>query len=104
MDDSPVYEAADPIEAGIVVNLLDTHGIASVVVGALQWGGRGELPANSYPRIHLRRASDRPRATALIREYQADDPPDSDWICKACGERSSPRFSHCWHCGKAGPA
>lgn len=103
MDESPLYEAADPIEAGIVINLLDSNGIAAVVIGAQLWGGRGELPANTYPRIHLREERDRPRAVALIREYQADDPPGSEWRCNGCGEASGQRFTHCWNCGRDRP-
>ncbi len=99
MDERPVYEAADPVEAGIVLNLLDGQGIAAVALGVDAWGGRGELPVNIYPRIHLIDAADRPRALALIREYQAEDGDQDEWRCRDCGESSGPRFDQCWNCG-----
>lgn len=102
MDTESLYEAADPVEARIVVNLLEAHGIACRVMGQFGWGGRGDLPINVYPRLHLQNPSDRPRATALLREYQQqDDGGDDAWRCKKCGETSGERFDACWQCGQA---
>lgn len=102
MDEHTLYEAADPVEAQIVGNLLQAHGIETVVLGAHGWGGRGDLPVNVYPRLHLQHAKDRPRATALLREYQQADA-GPDWHCTQCGEASGARFGLCWQCGNPRP-
>ena len=71
MDEHRLYEAADPVEAEIVSNLLRAHGIETVILGVHGWGGRGDLAVNAYPRLHLQCVGDRPRATALLRESSA---------------------------------
>lgn len=102
MDAIPVYEAADPIEAGIVAGLLAAHGIETVVLGTPLWGGIGELPVNVHPRIHLRHPADRPRALGLIRRYEARG--GADWTCPGCGEPAADSFEQCWNCGTPRPA
>lgn len=102
MDEHRLYEAADPVEAEIVSNLLRAHGIETVILGVHGWGGRGDLAVNAYPRLHLQRVGDRPRATALLREYQQADA-GPDWRCEHCGEASGARFGLCWQCGAAKP-
>ena len=94
----PIYVAADPVEAQIVVNLLAAERIECDVLGDLLWGGRGELAADPYPRLVLRDERDESRARELIEQYLDGDEPHPDWRC-ACGESVPGNFAACWACG-----
>ena len=100
MPRTPIYLAADPIEAEIVRNLLAAERIESDVLGALLWSGRGELAADAYPRILLRDARDETRARELLAEYasSASGRASEAWTC-ACGESVPGNFAACWACG-----
>jgi hypothetical protein len=97
-----LYQAADPIEAEILRNYLEAHGIAVVVFGAIAWSGRGELPADSYPRLHLSDPRDEARARELLRQYEHRRHAHGEWRC-ACGESSPVTFETCWSCGGERP-
>lgn len=98
----PIYLAADPIEAALVCDYLAAAGIEAYTTGALAWGGRGDLPADAYPRLYLRRIGDETRARSLLREYERRGRSHSSWTC-ACGERSPEHFELCWQCGAEKP-
>ena len=102
MPRTPIYLAADPIEAEIVRNLFATERIESDIFGSMLWSGRGELAADAYPRIMLRDPRDEPRARELLAEYQSSSatsvPQMPPWTC-ACGEAVPGNFAACWSCG-----
>lgn len=95
----PIYVAADPVEAQIVVNLLAAERIECEVLGDLLWSGRGELAADPYPRLMLHDARDAARARELIEEYRATGQSSPDWKCR-CGEQVPGNFAACWSCGE----
>lgn len=97
MSRTPIYLAADPIEAEIVRNLLATERIQVDVFGSLLWSGRGELAADAYPRIVLRDPRDEERAHELLAEYRRGGIAPS-WTC-ICGEAVPGNFAACWACG-----
>lgn len=97
-----VYLAADPIEAEIVREYLAAHGIATSILGAALWGGRGELGAAPYPRVCLQQDGDRERALDLLRQYEHRRHAHAEWRC-ACGESSPIHFESCWQCGTNRP-
>lgn len=99
----PLYLAADPLEAEIVKDYLATHGVASHVFGGFAWGGRGDLPADIYPRVMLENAGDESRARELMTQYQRNGRNPWHWRC-GCGELSPDNFGLCWHCGADKPA
>ncbi len=97
----PIYVAADPLEAQIVINLLAAERIPCDVFGAMLWAGRGELAADPYPRLMLRDERHRAQAMELLEEYgnyskQGNAPPP--WRCD-CGEAVPGNFAACWSCG-----
>lgn len=95
---STLYLAADPVEAHLLRDHLAAHGIAVDLFDLHAWGGRGDLSVHQYPRVHLRDESQRERALALLRAWEADRSHQEDWRC-ACGEASPVTFEHCWACG-----
>ena len=94
----PIYVAADPVEAQIVVNLLAAERIECDVLGDMLWSGRGELAADPYPRLLLRDARDESLARELIEEYRSPQGKAADWRC-GCGEQVPGNFAACWACG-----
>lgn len=101
MPRTPIYLAADPIEAEIVRNLFATERIEIDIFGSMLWSGRGELAADAYPRIMLRDPRDEPRARELLAEYRSSPATWSSaphWTC-ACGEAVPGNFAACWSCG-----
>jgi hypothetical protein len=97
-----VYLAADPIEAEILRQYLEAHGIACTIVGAGLWGARGELAADVYPRLCLHDAAQSTQARGLLRQYEHRRHAQAEWRC-ACGEASPVHFESCWQCGAARP-
>ncbi len=98
-----LYLAADPIEAAILKDYLGDHGIGVTVVGAYAWGGRGDLPADIYPRLELLDARDEVRARELLALYERRGRIPSIWNC-VCGESSPLHFELCWNCESPKPA
>ncbi len=94
-----VYVAADPIEAEIVRGLLQAEHIACEVFGAALWSARGEIAADSYPRVMLRDDRDETLAQEILQIYRRREPADADWGCP-CGERVPGNFALCWSCGQ----
>ncbi|MGH8456354.1 MAG: DUF2007 domain-containing protein [Stenotrophobium sp.] len=93
-----LYHAADPIEAEILKDYLAAHGIAVMIFGAFAWGGRGELPADIYPRLQLEDERDAVRARQLLHQYERRAYIHSIWRC-GCGETCPSHFEVCWNCG-----
>ncbi|MBR9813670.1 DUF2007 domain-containing protein [bacterium] len=98
-----VYSAADPVNAEILKDYLESYGIDIFVDGAHGWGGRGELAADAYPRLFVKKDIDEARAKTLIAQWEAGDDPRPDWTCAACGERLAGSFTDCWQCGAERP-
>ena len=101
---TPIYLAANPVDAQIVLDYLDAQGIACRIQGNFSWGALGDLPqAEAYPRLYLEHEADRPRALDLIRAYERGTglAPHG---CSQCGESSPGNFTLCWNCGRNIPS
>jgi len=80
-------------------NVLEAEGIAAAVRNEFLSSAMGELPpAECQAELWVLNDADAPRAEALLRA-----PPrrGTSWLCRQCGERSEPQFTHCWRCGAA---
>ncbi|MCK5769799.1 DUF2007 domain-containing protein [Algiphilus sp.] len=97
-----VYEAADPLEATIVRDYLREAGLDAQCLDELAWGGRGELPANLFPRVAVRWKQEIDRARELLAEYERR-PRQPDWRCRECGETVDGSLGLCWNCGAQAP-
>ncbi len=80
-------------------NVLEAAGIAAAVRNEFLSSAMGELPpAECQAELWVMNDADAARAEALLRA-----PPlgGASWLCRRCGERSEPQFTHCWRCGAA---
>jgi hypothetical protein len=104
-----VYLAENPIEAHMVVDLLQAEGIEAVVQGEHLFAIRGAVPI-SYPTVWVLDDDDYERARALALDYdrgqytmQGEGVSQEAWTCGQCGERIEGHFGQCWHCGAERP-
>ena len=80
-------------------NLLQAEGIAAVVRNEYLSSAMGELPpAECQAELWVVNDADAAGAEALLRTPPGHGTP---WLCRQCGERSEPQFTHCWRCGAA---
>lgn len=66
-----VFRASNILEAHIVAGLLQSHGIDSHVGGHYLQGAVGDLPASDFAHVFVE-DDDKPRAEALILDYEND--------------------------------
>lgn len=71
-----VYEASSGLDAHVILNLLEQHGISGRIEGEYLQGGIGELAAMGFVRVLV---ADEDHATAkqIISEWDAMQPPDA---------------------------
>ena len=98
---NPLYLAADPLEAHLLRDFLAERGIAVDLLDLHLWGGRGDLPVNLSPRVHLRDPRQRAAALAALAEWKRRGS-GVDWHC-SCGEPVPDTFECCWACGRQRP-
>ncbi len=97
-----LYEAADRIEAQLLMDFLAGYHIETVLLGDYLTGAAGELPANSFPVIWVVEDEDLPRARELLAHFHSTREADpASWECGSCGEQIEGEFDLCWNCGKA---
>lgn len=102
MPQRQVYTAPDPVNAEIVKDFLESHGVAAEVHGYYLWGGMGQLPVDAYPTVWVRNADDRAEARELVKQFEAGATRrGTPWLCPRCGEQLEPQFDTCWRCGAA---
>lgn len=96
-----LYDANNLPEAHLLLALLSQAGIEAQILNTYAQGATGEIPfGQAYPEIWLEDEKDKPRAQAIIREYESA-PANTDWVfCRQCGERNPANFELCWQCGK----
>ncbi|MCB1866573.1 MAG: DUF2007 domain-containing protein [Chromatiales bacterium] len=98
-----VYEAANPIEARLLVDHLAEHGVHAIVQGEYLLGAVGELPALQYPRVLITDDDLYAHATNLVRRFNreaTERAAQPDWICPHCGETNTGGFDRCWSCNR----
>ncbi len=71
-----LYQAANAVEAHMILHLLKQHGITGHVLGEHLQGAVGELPAAGLVRVTVDEA-DHDRGRALIQEWEASMPADA---------------------------
>jgi hypothetical protein len=72
-----VYEASSGLDAHMILNLLEQHGISGHIEGEYLQGGIGELSAMGFVRV-LVADEDHTAAMQLISEWEAIQPPDEE--------------------------
>jgi len=97
-----LYEAADRMEAQMLMDYLQEQEIPCVLLGDYLSGAAGELPANIFPTLWVIEDRHYPRARQLVREFGrggvAEARGAEPWRCPICGEMVDPDFDICWNC------
>jgi len=101
-----VFTARNPLEAHVVVGMLEASGIPAEVRGDALWSARGELPvtADTLPTVWVLDDDRLSEARGVVQDYVTRPPaaPGRPWRCRVCNEEIEPQFSHCWKCNAPG--
>lgn len=94
-----IHTADNPVQAGLVRGLLESHGLTVQLRGMDLWAAgveiyyaEGARPSVWVPAIQAEEA----------RRVLTETPEDfggRDWDCDHCGTRLESQFTACWHCG-----
>ncbi len=99
-----VYQAADLVDAQLMLDRLLAEGIECAIQGSYLSGAIGELPADATPSVWVVNDEDAARARQFARTLYAHGAEHSaPWVCTTCGERHGGDFQLCWNCGGARP-
>ncbi|WP_165831913.1 DUF2007 domain-containing protein [Aliidiomarina sp. B3213] len=97
-----VYLAANPVEANLLVGLLNAEGIPAGVKGIGVAGGIGELPVDALQMPIYAPEAKKASARAVLKDYERNGQlkhAQSDWTCSECEEVNGSAFEICWSCG-----
>ena len=72
-----IYQAANNVEAHMIVHLLGQAGITAHVQGEHLQSGVGELPAAGLVAVAVADDADAPEAVRIVREWERSNPPDA---------------------------
>lgn len=100
------YQAADDLEAQLLIDYLGASHIRATLVGRYQAGAAGELSALTYPWVWLVEERDQARAQQLLEEFlerRRQGDAGQVWLCPSCGTRLEAAFDLCWQCGTGRP-
>ena len=98
-----VHRGTSPIEARLIMGLLDTEGIPARSSGEELVGAYPGVPRLCDVRV-LVPARCRPAAEAVIEAYEARRAGSADWACRECAEVNDATFEICWSCGAERPS
>ncbi|CUS49166.1 MAG: protein of unknown functin DUF2007 [Idiomarinaceae bacterium HL-53] len=91
-----VYLAASPVEANLLVGLLEAEGITAGMRGHGLTGGLGELPMDALQTPIYAPPNQHEKAKQVLRNYEQNT--GTEWTCNACGELNGSEFEICWSC------
>lgn len=96
-----VYSAANITMVGLVKDVLDSHGIRTVIRNQFLSAAAGELPPiECWPELWIIDDSRYERCRQLVEEILgAENTPAAPWQCPDCHEEIEGQFSQCWRCG-----
>ena len=100
--DVTVYRGTSPIEARLLMGLLESEGIPARTTGEELVGAYSGVPRLCDVRV-LVPARYREAAEAVLEAYEARRAGSADWGCPECGEGNDASFELCWSCGAGRP-
>jgi len=94
-----LYEAADRIEAQLLVDYLAEHHIRAVILGDYLSGAAGELSALVFPAVWVVEDEDLAPALRCLRAFlRREDTDKAAWRCPRCGAQVDAPLDLCWRC------
>ena len=95
-----VYTADSPAIAWHFRNVLEQHGIASLVKNDLLYTVGGEVPIHEcLPEVWVQEGLNAKYAESIIQSIENNEPTKNDmWLCQRCGESNFESFDICWRC------
>jgi hypothetical protein len=94
------YNAVNRFDAYLLLHRLQHAGIAAHVFNEHMQSIVGDVPPDvAQPQVWLDRASDRPRAEAVLAALQLERSKTGTVRCPGCGEDNPANFELCWRCG-----
>lgn len=97
-----VHRGTSPIEARLIMGLLETEGIPARSSGEELVGAYPGVPRLCDVRV-LVPVRCRSAAEAVIEAYEARRAGSADWSCPDCSEINDATFEICWSCGAGRP-
>ena len=96
-----VYSSPNVTMVYLMKNVLETHGIETVILGEYLRTGVGELPTNeAWVELWVVDDWRLKEARQIIEEAQEDVGAEQEtWRCPKCGEELEGHFDRCWKCG-----
>jgi len=97
-----LYEAADRIEAQLLIDHLAARRIRAVMLGDYLSGAAGDLPALMFPSVWLIDDEDLALARRCLTEFLGRlivDAARPAWQCPRCAAEVEGQFALCWRCG-----
>ncbi|HYG78029.1 MAG TPA: DUF2007 domain-containing protein [Planctomycetota bacterium] len=93
-----VFSARDPIEANLLIAILEGEGITASVQGERVFELRGAVPVIG-PTVWVS-DEDEAAASEHVKRFVESRPQPSkpDWRCPSCGETIPGSFTECWKC------
>ncbi|MCC5856049.1 MAG: DUF2007 domain-containing protein [Idiomarina sp.] len=95
------YAASNPMEANMLVGLLQSAGLEAGLRGPGMAGALGEVPVDALITRIFVPAEQRAQARDILHHYETATP--DEWQCSACGELNGGSFELCWQCGTDRP-
>lgn len=90
----------DRTQAYLLRDELARHGITAHVFNENMSSIVGDVPPDvAMPQVWLDDEADCPRASALLRDYQAARRREGVIYCRNCQEENPATFEICWACG-----
>jgi hypothetical protein len=100
-----IYSAPNITMVGLVKDVLDSHGIPTVIRNQFLSAATGELPPiECWPELWITDDSRYEECRQLVEEIlRTDNIPADPWQCPGCHEEIEGQFSQCWRCGAGRP-
>ena len=101
-----VYSCDSVPMAWHIRNILEEHGIYSIVKNDKLYSISGEIPVSEcLPEVWVRNSLYFEYAKKIIEQVESENIEDEDdWCCHSCGEQNYANFGACWNCSVAIPA
>jgi hypothetical protein len=99
-----LYQAADSLEARLLIDELALDRIEAVVLGEYLTGAAGELSALNFPTVWVVDEAQYGPALRVLERFLAERGGTATgaggaWHCARCGAEVDAGFDLCWNCG-----